>query len=54
MSNLQAFFLGVMVFLTPSLLVVACWLLWLPRANEVATDPTQEAEPQGRRRSADN
>jgi hypothetical protein len=45
MSTTQAFFLGIMVFLTPSLLVVACWLVWLPRASKMASGPDQESDP---------
>jgi hypothetical protein len=44
MSNLQAFFLGIMVFLTPSMLLLGFLLLPLPDAKKIAGAASEEAD----------
>lgn len=49
MSKMQAFLLGIMVCLTPSMLLLAYWLLPLPNGKQTAGGPSQERHPGGHR-----
>jgi hypothetical protein len=43
MTSLQAFLLGIMIYLTPSMALLALMLCRLPDAEQMPTAPPQEA-----------
>jgi hypothetical protein len=49
MTNLQEFWLGIMVYLTPSMALLALMLWRLPDAEQMPAAPAQEADPSGHR-----
>jgi hypothetical protein len=54
MANWQAFLLGIMTTLIPSMLLLGLMLLRLPRAEQIAAAPYEKCDSYGHRRRATN